>query len=371
MADIGEREKRRQLARETYLEVLDATKHQDDKIGRFLAGIAFLTSGAIAFGFRGEVLLIHYRAKDGLVPYPALAFSAFLLLVLLGVLLLIISLGPNLSLPKGSHGNRRSRLFFFVIADETPDEWRARWAADVDIATIETEITMNYIDETANIADKTVFKYHRTGEARAVLSLGILALAIGVLLAVNAWSAATVIDQRSIDLTGLHAAPWTLRPQLLSASAISLFVAVLAYDFYRLEQSLKEQRSESRSKRLGWPATALVAFPPVVLLAPARPASPGMGGVALLGLAAWFLRGRFRGPVRIAGGVVTFLLAFGTMVVFALGLEQWQLLVAAGPAVLVEMPRLTSASDSWSRRSRSAQRRASASRVTDEAPDGG
>lgn len=32
----------------TYREVLDATKHQDDKVGRFLTAISFLTAGTVA-----------------------------------------------------------------------------------------------------------------------------------------------------------------------------------------------------------------------------------------------------------------------------------------------------------------------------------
>ena len=54
MPDLGAENRRLEFARHVYEEVLDATKHQDDKIGRFLAAIAFLFAGAVAFGTRAR-----------------------------------------------------------------------------------------------------------------------------------------------------------------------------------------------------------------------------------------------------------------------------------------------------------------------------
>src|SRR4051794_32127601 len=45
-----------ELAERAYKEVLDATKHQDDKVGRFLTAIAFLTTGSIALIATGVAL---------------------------------------------------------------------------------------------------------------------------------------------------------------------------------------------------------------------------------------------------------------------------------------------------------------------------
>ena len=50
------RQRKLEFAKEAYAEVLDATKHQDDKVGRYLAALAFLTTGAIAL-LLGEGIL--------------------------------------------------------------------------------------------------------------------------------------------------------------------------------------------------------------------------------------------------------------------------------------------------------------------------
>src|SRR5687767_12578535 len=46
--DPDEVEAKLQLIEFSYREVLDATKHQDDKIGRMLTSVAFLTAAAMA-----------------------------------------------------------------------------------------------------------------------------------------------------------------------------------------------------------------------------------------------------------------------------------------------------------------------------------
>ena len=80
------------LARLSYAEVLDATKHQDDKIGRILGAIAFFVGGALAGKISGD------KVEIGLVPWGSLGMG--LLMVSLatvstfwgGVLLLLAAL---------------------------------------------------------------------------------------------------------------------------------------------------------------------------------------------------------------------------------------------------------------------------------------
>src|ERR1700675_295136 len=87
------------LARKSYEEVLDATKHQDDKIGRFLTAIAFLFTGAIAFGARPEIIGIRVGVAATPVALPEIFLGVFLALSVIAVLLLLVGLGPNLNLP--------------------------------------------------------------------------------------------------------------------------------------------------------------------------------------------------------------------------------------------------------------------------------
>jgi hypothetical protein len=109
---------RADLARKSYEEVLDATKHQDDKIGRFLTVIAFLTAAAVTFGVRdSSVFSVRYDMVQTDLALPAILFGSFFGLVIISVLLFMIGLGPNLNLPGVSFAETpratpHSHLFF-------------------------------------------------------------------------------------------------------------------------------------------------------------------------------------------------------------------------------------------------------------------
>src|SRR6266542_1230619 len=80
-----------ELLRLSYTEVLDATKHQDDKIGRFLAAVAFLIGGAVAAGTRTELVATRY-AVDGTrwaMPLPGYLLVLFFVVIVITLLLLV------------------------------------------------------------------------------------------------------------------------------------------------------------------------------------------------------------------------------------------------------------------------------------------
>lgn len=96
--DLAEAKERFDLAKLAYDEVLDATKHQDDKVGRFLTAIAFLTAAAIAFCTRSDVLGVRYDL-DGSVPLPGVLFAGFIVFVVVAVVFLLMALGQALRPP--------------------------------------------------------------------------------------------------------------------------------------------------------------------------------------------------------------------------------------------------------------------------------
>ncbi|HQY32406.1 MAG TPA: hypothetical protein PLS68_00425, partial [Actinotalea sp.] len=61
---------RLELLRETYKEVLDAVKHQDDKIGRLLTGLAFLTAATLAVAGLGGAEFVTRTFDVGVVAVP-------------------------------------------------------------------------------------------------------------------------------------------------------------------------------------------------------------------------------------------------------------------------------------------------------------
>lgn len=129
----------------SYVEVLDATKHQDDKIGRLFTGISFLTAAALALANlgAGQYLRQTYAGWEG-APPPAMLFLAiYLVLVVLAVMLLINSLATPLRVPGLSRINKKptvawvngvksSQLYFGEISKLGLLEWERKWTGKVD-----------------------------------------------------------------------------------------------------------------------------------------------------------------------------------------------------------------------------------------------
>lgn len=66
-----------QLAKDSYKEVLDATKHQDERIGRFLTAIAFLVSAGIALSTSKRIIGADFLMNAGshTTKRPVLAYG--------------------------------------------------------------------------------------------------------------------------------------------------------------------------------------------------------------------------------------------------------------------------------------------------------
>jgi arginine exporter protein ArgO len=108
----------------SYHEVLDATTHQDDKVGRFVAGIAFLTAAALVFLQQAGVLSVHYRLGNSEVALPALTLGGFLVLIMFSLLAYVLATSAPLTVPSAKAKQApstapSSRLFFLLIAAET------------------------------------------------------------------------------------------------------------------------------------------------------------------------------------------------------------------------------------------------------------
>jgi hypothetical protein len=185
-----------ELLRASYAEVLDATKHQDDKIGRLLTAIAFLTAASLAMANlatsttlgRGFVVRGVPRGRQHLPPLVLITLATFLVCVVLTVVLLVAALSkplpiPGLGLePRPPKPSLRdfSQIYYSDIAGLGYDEWQRKWSAGR--ATLRGELAPMYVKETHNLALRVDFKYARTNEAVAILALGLLAFGATVLL---------------------------------------------------------------------------------------------------------------------------------------------------------------------------------------------
>jgi hypothetical protein len=204
-----------ELAKFSYAEVLDATKHQDDKIGRLLTSVAFLTAATLALAAlsSADYIAARFNADPFTLPLALIALTIFLLAVMLTVLLLLTSLAAPLRVPglaEVSSTHRRSgrqwaadiaasQLYFYSISTISVDRWRRKWQAPTN--ELRRERLASLIDETHNLATRTRFKYDRTSEAVALLSFALLSFGLAAFfVAVAAMSPA----QEKIELEPAH-----------------------------------------------------------------------------------------------------------------------------------------------------------------------
>lgn len=200
--DLADVDARLELLRRSYAEVLDATKHQDDKIGRLFTGVSFLTAAALATANLGNPSYLSQRYTEfstpvGLPPLGIVTLAVYLVLVTFCVMLLINSLATPLRTPgRGSRGRpvevsyagdpkiETSQIYFGQIAKYSEEEWSRKWkATPLDL---KRELVGSLIKENHNLAVRTQFKYGRTSEAISVFNLALLFLSLTVVLGATA-----------------------------------------------------------------------------------------------------------------------------------------------------------------------------------------
>jgi hypothetical protein len=370
-------EARLDLAKKSYDEVLDATKHQDDKIGRFLTAIAFLFTGAIAFGARSEIVGVRVDIGDALVTLPAIFLGFFLVFSIVAVLLLLVALGPNLNLPPPERGTAeyegkpRSRIYFLSMDRMTADAWWKQHWADRP-PTLENAVR-NYVNDAYNLATKTTFKSGRTNEARAVFTLALLFLALSVTLAFEAAarSASAIGETASTaNVISTYVLPWDGVSRGLVAIVVSTFAFALAYDGLRYAQTPDNAVVARTARRLIHPwYVAMISVPCLAASCMVPPNTPwttiamGLSLVLLYVLVRSLLLSvsaaeSTAGPVvsRSTGYVVY--VAFGVIAAGLLSLmflrhRPGELLIGAITWVAVlELPRLSLGFRSWFVRAR-------------------
>lgn len=221
------------LARDSYREVLQATEHQDDKVGRALGAIAFLLAAALLF-LQPEMVQAVYRVSGRELPLLAFALVAFLLLILGGALTYVLATGTPLSFPSpqpGStpatsaeeksdagvpEGRPESFLYFRMIGRTNLETWRQAWKQGDSISEWVLE---DYVDETHNLAIRATTKYRRSTFASVLVVLALLLLAIVLILAVQ------VLINLELDNTGALVLPrvLSLTNPVRAAIALALF----------------------------------------------------------------------------------------------------------------------------------------------------
>lgn len=199
---------RHDLALISYREVLDATKHQDDKIGRLLAAVAFLTGGALVFTTR-DILQATYALGDHEYRLTALLLGAFLVLDLVAVALWILTMATPLTWPDTSD-KHQSFLFFRAIADMKEDEWKEKWASD----NLTEQHTDNLIVEAHNLARRADGKYDRSRLATRIFLASLILLVPALVLSIDSVSrTGPAAGNAALEERAGAAGPTTIGPQ--------------------------------------------------------------------------------------------------------------------------------------------------------------
>ena len=341
---------RHDLALLSYREVLDATKHQDDKIGRLLGAVAFLTGGALVFA-DPDVLAQAYRMDGRDYPLAAIFLGAFLVVDLLAVVLWLIAMSAPLTDP----GTRdHSYTFFRLIARDT--SWATRWELGTDSPHdpkgLEERVALDLVDEARNLAGRASRKYEVSRVASAVFLAAILLLLPTLVLSLDTVRR----EEPTAVVSPPEPPPWDqIRRALVGGSAAALVLVPAVHRHWRRRAT--GGPGVGRLVRFAFsvaPAPALVLMAVVAdgdrpFLLSGGPAVVVLGATASFVLCRVFPRRDHAPPWgAIAAGAVL-LCTVGIAVAVAVDVPELQLLlaiVAAGAVVLAELL-LDAAAFSW------------------------
>jgi hypothetical protein len=261
-----------EYSRAIYEGLYDFEKHQDDKIGRFLTAIAFLATAAAAIGFaNSQFLATRYKFDtNSTINLPAILLAAFFVLLGLTLLILLTSLGPNVTFPRRNKeiaspsGRDRkdpeSVLFDLSIVKTDPAVWNAMLRGSDRSA--KARISRMYHQEAHNIALNAEFKYDRNNEANAIFGFALLLFALAVLLGAYGYLGKSLLSTAPVrtDASGstsiaprqplpasaaIGATPaagsgptieWDLRIRIVVGFVIAAFTSFQLYELYRLRQ---------------------------------------------------------------------------------------------------------------------------------------
>lgn len=262
-ADDVELREKTDLLEFTYKEVLDATKHQDDKVGRLLTAISFLTAGALALAnlAGGKTVAARFEVQPFRLPVGMFCLTFFLLAVFVTVVLLIASIATPLRLPGHTpatkhraqnsegpvQGIKTSQLYFAEIAKVSVNQWKYKWEGSAD--NLRKERLETLVRETHNLSVRTNFKYDRTTEAIAVFSAALLAFA----LAVSFTYLATTSDATGEADDPVHLGPVSrlALAAVLLVYAFALLLSRLRYRYQAVDETLPDGEDGAHTRFVG------------------------------------------------------------------------------------------------------------------------
>lgn len=239
------------LLKFTYNEVLDATKHQDEKIGRFLTAIAFLTATSFAMAGldQGRFIFQTFRLGNQVAAHFGLySLAAFLLGVIGTVLVLMTSFATQLRFPNIERLSDHTSIVYFAEISQTPlTEWVHRWD-ETSPKWISDDRDAHFTKETHNLSIRAKTKYDRLREAASIFSLALLAYAVSILFVVFA---AARTDAANLPKQQVPALMIDLRIRIALWIVFIVFMLIQFYSGYQaLNHDIEELEKNLKTNRL-------------------------------------------------------------------------------------------------------------------------
>jgi hypothetical protein len=247
------------LVEKSFKTVLDADIHQDNKAGRILSAIAFLTAAATTLFTRqytpgmskmqlnnilSQELSPYINAKLLPVAINSLekklsqnyqfvkiedialwSYWIYMLFVVLGAGLYLCALGPSFNISSSLRNNKNglpSLLFFEVIASSTVEEWNKEWDTQKSTGLIHQKMQENLQYETYLIAQKTRIKV-------TLMSIGSFCFRLSL-----------------ASLIPLSASLFKIRPQ----TNLGLSLAGLSLVFFVYSYSISQKKSKKNFDKI-------------------------------------------------------------------------------------------------------------------------
>lgn len=162
----------------SYDEVLAFIKHEDDKIGRVLTALAFLTAaGVTLFVFSAQTqthpLLFTRPDVDGADVF----FAGFMVSLLMSLLFILGAVDPTSQIPGFlPHGPRRHSILFyrFIHRDQS-----LHWLdASVKLDELQKQLAESFREDAMELSRRALHKVERFAESRAFVHVAIITLTL-------------------------------------------------------------------------------------------------------------------------------------------------------------------------------------------------
>jgi hypothetical protein len=167
---------KREIFEHSYSEVLAALKHQDEKLNRTLAALAFLTAAGISlftqFGAGPEQVTFDPHGPS----VTAVLFVVFLFAIALALVTALAAIGPNDAMARKSVEGREMSLLFFERIAGDPEMWRRH--IDFSDAGLNQLLTRNFHAEALTLSRRVRYKMARSRESGAFVQVAVVSLGL-------------------------------------------------------------------------------------------------------------------------------------------------------------------------------------------------